>query len=365
MKRIVTLIFLLGNIISAATGWFQDYVIINKDNGGNVYYWIGSDPSFGSQFHGHNFGIITSSTTLVITGADMKYWSDNQDRTGGAFYWQVKDANSNAIPGLDAHEIIWTQSGPNGNDYQGLWFGNINILSGLSPSTSYTFHIWAKSWGTSQGDSWLSNSSANYVATFTTNSSFPVELTSFLASAKGKVVKLNWQTATEINNYGFDIERSQKSNVKSLTWEKIGFVNGHGNSNSPKSYSFVDKDVTSGNYIYRLKQIDNDGKFEYSKEVEVSINTTPDEFALLQNYPNPFNPSTTIKYALPSKEFVQLKVFNVLGNEVAVLVNEVQEAGNYKIEFNPAEIKSITSGMYFYRLEAGSFVESRKMTFVK
>ena len=201
------------------------------------------------------------------------------------------------------------------------------------------------------------------------NQPLPVELVSFSALLKGKEVKLKWQTATEVNNYGFDIERALSSTAPIQGWEKIGFVNGHGNNNSPKNYSFTDKDVLNGSYSYRLKQIDTDGKYEYSKEVEVTIDNLPTQFELSQNYPNPFNPSTVISYALPSKEFVQLKVFNVLGNEIATLVNEVQEAGNYKVEFNPASSKSTSgapaTGVYFYRLEAGSFVESRKMTLVK
>jgi hypothetical protein len=368
MKKIFTIIFLLCNLAFAATGWFQDYVLISKDGGASVYYWIGSDPSFGTQLNGYNFGTITSSTTLVITGADMRYWSDTQDRTGGAFYWQIKDQNNNDISGFSSHEVTWTQSGPSGNNYQGLWSGNINILSGLSASTTYKLHIWAKHWGSGQGDNWLSNGGANYVATFTTDGSVPVELTSFSAIAKGKEVNLNWQTATEVTNYGFDIERASRQVGTSPIqgWTKIGFVNGHGNSNSPKSYSYIDKDVLNGSYNYRLKQIDTDGKSEYSPTVEVTIDNMPTQFELSQNYPNPFNPSTVISYALPSKEFVQLKVFNVLGNEIATLVNEVQEAGNYKVEFNPAScIQYPATGVYFYRLEAGSFVESRKMTLVK
>ena len=195
----------------------------------------------------------------------------------------------------------------------------------------------------------------------------PVELSSFTASVRSKEVKLNWQTATENNNYGFDIERaSRQAGTSSVQgWTKIGFVNGHGNSNSIKNYSFTDKDVLNGGYSYRLKQIDADGNFEYSSTVEVTVNNLPTLFELSQNYPNPFNPSTVIKYSLPSKEFVQLRVFNLLGNEIATLINEVQEAGNYTIEFNAAKISITTSGIYFYRLEAGPYVDSRKMTLVK
>ena len=199
------------------------------------------------------------------------------------------------------------------------------------------------------------------------NQLFPVELTSFSATTIGSSVKLSWQTATEINNFGFDVER--KSNVKGHTstvlsvtdWEKIGFVNGNGNSNSTKDYSFVDDNVNAGTYSYRLKQIDNDGQFEYSKEVEIGL-TAPDKFELSQNYPNPFNPSTTINYNLPEAANVKLIIYNILGQEVKTLVNGFKEAGVHTINFNASELNS---GLYIYKIEAGSFTQTRKMTLIK
>lgn len=210
---------------------------------------------------------------------------------------------------------------------------------------------------------WNDNS---VLANYAQSIPLPVELTAFQASVIGKDVKLNWQTSTEFDNYGFEVERSQMSKVNGQMWKKIGFVNGYGNSNSTKNYSFTDKNVLNGNYSYRLKQIDADGNFNYSPIVEINVNNLPAQFELSQNYPNPFNPSTIIKYSLASKEFVQLRVFNLLGNEIATLVNQVQEAGNYTIEFNPSSSSlNPAAGIYFYRLEAGSFVDSRKMTLVK
>ncbi len=154
------------------------------------------------------------------------------------------------------------------------------------------------------------------------------------------------------------------SNVKGQTsdgWEKLGFVNGNGNSNSPKSYSFVDDNVSAGSYSYRLKQIDNDGQFEYSKAIEIGL-TALDKFELSQNYPNPFNPSTTINYNLPEAANVKLIIYNILGQEVKTLVNEFKEAGVHTVNFNASKLNS---GLYIYKIEAGSFTQTRKMTLIK
>ena len=205
--------------------------------------------------------------------------------------------------------------------------------------------------------------------TITYNQATPVELTSFTINVSENTVNLNWQTATETNNQGFAIERkqvfSQQSSASNEEWNAIGFVNGNGTTTESQSYSFVDKNISSGIYKYRLKQIDYDGTFDYSNEIEVEI--TPSEFALEQNYPNPFNPSTSIQYTIGSKQFVQLKVYDVLGNEIATLVNEEKPAGSYVVEFNVAQDSrpAIASGIYFYKLQAGRFVETKKMILIK
>ena len=195
----------------------------------------------------------------------------------------------------------------------------------------------------------------------------PVELTSFSATVNGSSVNLNWQTATEVNNYGFEVERNTPLNHLSRgegesVWEKIGFVNGYGNSNSPKSYSFVDYNLSAGNYSYRLKQVDNDGQFEYSKTVKVSI-LKPDAFSLDQNYPNPFNPSTTIEYAIGSRQFVTLKIFNSLGEEIETLVNEFQDAGVHS-KFYILN-STMPSGVYYYQLISGNFIDTKKMVLLR
>ncbi len=212
----------------------------------------------------------------------------------------------------------------------------------------------------------------------------PVELASFSASVKGNSVNLFWKTETEVNNYGFEVERqtSPKSPPSEGGeyevrggWEKIGFVDGNGNSNSPKTYSFTDNDVLSGKYYYRLKQIDNDGKYEYSDIVELTTGL-PTRFELSQNYPNPFNPTTKIRYSVPPQSpplqggeakqgwLVTLKVYDVLGNEVATLVNEEKSAGTYEAEFSTGSVGN-ASGIYFYKLQAGSFSQTKKMILMK
>ncbi|MCX7876835.1 MAG: T9SS type A sorting domain-containing protein [Melioribacteraceae bacterium] len=187
----------------------------------------------------------------------------------------------------------------------------------------------------------------------------PVQLTSFTASLYDNKVKLNWSTATEINNYGFNIERKTEND----DWNKIAFVNGNGNSNSPKDYTFVDINPPTGKVFYRLKQIDFDGTYEYSNIVEVDI-ATPQMFVLEQNYPNPFNPETNISYKIPNECYVTLKVYDIIGNEISTLVNEFQKSGSYNYKFSTGQLK-LTSGIYFYKLQAGHFSQTKKFIIMK
>jgi hypothetical protein len=162
---------------------------------------------------------------------------------------------------------------------------------------------------------------------------------------------------------GFEIERSQKSNVKSQNeWEKIGFAEGNGTTTEPKTYSFIDENITTGKYLYILKQIDFDGTYEYSNEIEVEVDFIPTEYALYQNYPNPFNPATTIKYSLPYESEVKINIHNVLGQKITELVNVNQEAGNYEINWDAS---SLASGIYFYTIDAKSVSNQEKYTSVR
>lgn len=201
----------------------------------------------------------------------------------------------------------------------------------------------------------------------------PVEFTSFAASFVDNKILINWQTASETNNMGFEVQRSVVSSQltdSSKDWEAVGFVNGNGTTIEVNNYSFIDNNVKSGKYSYRLKQIDFDGSFTFSDEIEIIVEL-PLEFAISQNYPNPFNPSTTIKYQLAEAGNVLLKVYDILGNEVAVLVNEEKEAGYYKIEFS-SEKYNLSSGVYFYSIKTDpssssgkSFSSVKKMLLMK
>jgi hypothetical protein len=231
-----------------------------------------------------------------------------------------------------------------------------------NPTGTVRAYITNKSSLTLSSDGYLNSTFSNsYLSSEA--SPLPVELTSFTANVNNGKVILSWETATEVNNYGFEIQKLEvRSKKLEENWEKVGFVEGSGNSNSPKEYSFVDELAQNGKYSYRLKQIDFDGKFEYSDVVEVEVNVLPTEFSLSQNYPNPFNPSTSIEYTVVSSEYVSLKVYDVLGNEVVTLVNEKKEAGKYRVNFNAS---SLSSGVYFYKIQAGSFNQVRKMMLLR
>lgn len=214
----------------------------------------------------------------------------------------------------------------------------------------------------------------NPVVVFLNQNPVPVELISFTASVNKNNVQLNWSTASETNNQGFDIERRITQSEKNNEWTKIGFVPGFGSSTEKHFYFFNDENLSGGKYQYRIKQIDFNGSFKYSEVVEVEINL-PVNFSLEQNYPNPFNPSTKIRYHIAGSSYITLKVYDILGNEVITLVDKFRNAGSYEVEFTAHSdmIRSLSSGVYFYQLRVTnpetnseqSFVETRKMILIE
>ena len=194
--------------------------------------------------------------------------------------------------------------------------------------------------------------------------SLPVELILFSVRKYNSLIQLNWQTATEVNNYGFEIERQILKQVQndSNSWQKIGFVQGHGNSNSPKDYSFIDQEkVAERSRSYRLKQLDADGSFHYSDVVSVN-NALGKSFKLFAPYPNPFNPNTTIKFSIPAASNVSLKIYDIIGNEIANLVNGRKDAGEYEVDFNA---KNLPSGIYFSTLRSNGNTQTQKLILMK
>jgi hypothetical protein len=196
--------------------------------------------------------------------------------------------------------------------------------------------------------------------------SLPVELSNWTASVNGNNVNLNWKTATEINNYGFKIQR--KDSLANSEWQSIGFVQGSGNSSSPKQYSFIDRsNLKPGNYFYRLVQVDNDGSIKYSNSIKINI-VLPHKYNLFQNYPNPFNPTTTISYTLPYNSQIKLIIYNILGQKVTKLVDQIQNAGHHNIVWNA---NNLSSGIYIYVLSAKAtdfkqnYYQIKKMVLMK
>jgi hypothetical protein len=300
---------------------------INDDPGTSAYQWFGT---MSVAPNGRIDVVWLDTRDNPGTYLSALYYSNSKD--GGATWSQ----NEKLSDYFDPH-VGWPQQSKMGD-----YFDMVSDGTGANLAWAATFN--------GEQDVYYS-----YIADTTI---VPVELVSFSSSVAANVVTLSWSTATELNNHGFEIKRSSDK----TNWRTMGFREGKGTTSEPQHYSYSDilSDVASSQLYYRLKQIDFNGSFEYSDIVEVEI--APSVFSLSQNYPNPFNPGTAISYQLPVNSFVTLKVYDVLGNEVAALVNEQKPAGEYEVEFNASELGS---GIYFYQLKAGSFVETKKMMLLK
>lgn len=234
--------------------------------------------------------------------------------------------------------------------------GNGNVVAYINSTSSNPFILTAASAGTYVINAGYKNPSLKWDSK-QVDITLPVELVSFSAKVNNNSVNLTWSTATETNNLGFEIERSRISNE----WEKIGFVSGAGNSSSPKNYSYSDNNLFPGKYSYRLKQIDVDGAYEYSSIVEVVIDN-PKQFELKQNYPNPFNPVTKIPFQISTTSKVSIAVYDLLGKEIVKLLDEERTPGYYEIAWNPI---GLPSGIYYYQIQAGSFVDTKQMILLR
>lgn len=291
-----------------------------------------------------------AGTSITIT------WTDGTDAATGSQQALIlrKAGLNQTAPSLNDQGRYSTGGGSDGPNTVDSWtvVGLVDVGTqtftdnSVSPNTEYTYAVYMR------------DLAYNYsIAATSSITALPVELTSFKSLVEKDKVKLTWSTATEVNNLGFDIERKCENNE----WKKIGFVQGHGNSNSPKNYTYTDQPIGGINFKYRLKQIDFDGTYEYSPEVEAKLDEVK-QFVLEQNYPNPFNPTTTIRFSLPVSAEVTINVFNLLGEKVAELVNNNLNAGYHEISFDGSKL---TSGIYFYQLRAGEFKATKKFIIAK
>jgi uncharacterized protein (TIGR02145 family) len=191
-----------------------------------------------------------------------------------------------------------------------------------------------------------------------TISELPVEIKTFDASVIDNKIILNWSTASETNTSLFELEKKTFNNN---TWQKIAFLKASGNSTTPRQYSYTDKNINVGKFNYRLKMVDLDGSSKYSNTINVEI-ASPANFELFNAFPNPWNPTTTIRYQVPINTLVTIKLFDALGREVLTLINEVKLAGSYEVTLNG---KNLSSGVYYYQMKAGNFLETKKLILIK
>jgi hypothetical protein len=234
--------------------------------------------------------------------------------------------------------------------------GTSRSVDALTTSTPGYGTIFRTCWGS--GYTANSGSYGNFsIVRITADDPVPVEFTSFTASSNGNNVTLQWETSTETNNYGFEVQRK----LSDSQYEVLGFVTGAGTTTEPRTYFFTDSKIPNGQYTYRLKQSDYNGTFSYSNEIAVEVDS-PADFALEQNYPNPFNPSTTINYSIAEASVVKIAVYNLLGQKVAGIFDEYQEAGLHSVTFNASELPS---GTYFYTIETPQYKQTKKMLLAK
>ncbi len=335
--------------------------IMKTTNGGSNWFVQQNLSSFGLKDI-----VFTNSTTGFVTGQyeGVPHYSVIFKTTDGGNNWNETPLGTNeALSGVYFTDELngWTV----GNDYS----------SGNNLALIYRTTDGGNNWVKQNIPSFDALASVHFIngtkgwavgtlgTILTTENPTPVELSSFTANVDESNVNLSWQTATETNNKGFEVERLQNFKITKLQeWKKIGFVGGYGTTTEKNFYAFVDKNLEAGSYSYKLVQVDFDGTQNESNIVNVEINSQPNEYKLLQNYPNPFNPSTTIQYSIPKNENVTLKIYNALGEEVRTLVNEHQTAGNYKVNFNA---ENLSSGIYYYRIVSKNYNAVKKMILLK
>jgi subtilisin family serine protease len=324
---------------------------------GNTLDQIAPFSSRGPRIDGLQKPNITAPGSVVISIRDRDVykskstlWIDDDGTKGGDAHYYVMQGTSMASPVAAGCAALLVQHTPAATPQQIydaiMQKAVVDLATGPVPNTT---------WGYGKLD----------INEALTSPALPVQLASFTLTARDGSIVLSWNTAAEVNNYGFDIERKtiftalpDSAASASVAWKKIGFAAGNGTTNAPCAYSFIDRTAAPARYAYRLKQIDRDGRFEYSPVIETVNEEIPLRYALGQNYPNPFNPSTSIQFTVAAKGPVSLTLYDVLGRQVAVLVQATLEPGSYLTEWNASHF---SSGVYFYRLKAGSYSAVKKL----
>lgn len=327
-------------------------------------------------------------TGQKLSANGLRQWTDN-----GNIFKDLSSTNTSSISSLNAlmgggkTYLFYLQGGGSGLNQavEGfacnasgnfVWPGNIITLSNATQeklqmvSAVDVFFNCKLAWGDNRGSGRGIYAQDINPSGQLGNPVVPVELASFTSSVKDNIVLLNWVTASEINNRGFEIERvfsQTDGNTGSAAqgqnyWNKIGFIEGKGTSLALAEYSFEDRYLSSGTYNYRIKQLDFDGSCKYYNLNETIRIGKPSVFELSQNYPNPFNPGTLISWRSPVDGWQSLKVFDVLGIEIVTLVDEYKPAGNYQVTFDASYL---SSGIYFYKLISGNFTETKKMLLIR
>lgn len=359
-----------GSII-ATVNYFGYVRVFQKSGGTYNLMWQDQEPP-GSFYNWANCVDVSGNGEYVAVGTLIFVSSTEVNGTvklyktegGGTPFWiynNCGDAVTSVSFNGDANVLAASSWGALNNSTADLyvfktWEGSTPIFTVSTAGSFFDGKI------SLNGTSLITSGKAVHARTFgngglvynlsvdTSDTNIPVELLSFNANSNNGNVILNWSTATETNNHGFEIQKNSGNGYEALT-----FIQGSGTSTQLHNYSFIDRDVTPGSYSYRLRQEDYDGTSNYSGIAEVTVEV-PDVYLLEQNYPNPFNPSTQITFNLAAESRVILKVFNVLGQEVATLLNETMAAGGHSVVYNASQLNS---GVYFYRIEVSGLEQNR------
>jgi hypothetical protein len=369
-----TFLYTSGVIITGSTGgfkrWFINSSVSNRvfpvgtttSNNSIILSFTGA-PSTGGTLTARFIPLDPGTNSYAIID-DAGYSIDTYSSVG---YWQI-EAGDGLTDGIYSLSLRGHGFNPSGTEITN--YAHLRVLKRTGPGFNWVTdgtHINATG---SNSDPTFQRGGLSGFSQFAMGGNIvdgnplqgllPVKISLFSFKENSNNVVLNWVTESEKNNKGFEIYR------KNITddWQKIGFVAGSGNSNTKKTYTFNDNNLSSNTYNYRLKQLDYNGNFEYfilTSQVVIGI---PLKYDLKQNYPNPFNPSTTIEYSIPVDAFVSLKIFDFSGREITDLGNTQKKAGFHSVVFN-SNTYQLASGIYFYKITAGSYINVKKLMLIK